>query len=114
LEDNNINMHNIEKTEELKAIEELNEINTCAENAINEFHAFTKKAYDVFWFGEVSPKVKAELLGTDAIRVFTDSAEAQAFIASKMEGYIPLGVPEGYEVTFNQDGSAIITGDLIE
>lgn len=105
-------MYNITTTNELKAIAEVNAMNTHAENALQQFQSFTKQAYDAFWFGETSPKDKITLLGTDAIRVFTDSGEAQAFIASKIDGYIPLGIPNGYEVSFNQDGSGVITGEL--
>ena len=102
-------MYNVTKTEELKAITELNAMTTHAENALGQFKSFTKQAYGAFWSGETTPMVKVALLGTEALRVFTDSAEAQAFLASKLEGYEPLGVPEGYEVSFNQDGSASIT-----
>jgi S-formylglutathione hydrolase FrmB len=106
-------MYNITTTNELKVIAEVNAMNTHAENALGQFQSFTKQAYDSFWFGETSPREKIKLLGTDAIKVFTDSAEAQGFIASKIEGYIPLGVPMGYEVNFNEDGSGVITGELL-
>lgn len=101
-------MYNITTTTQLKAIAEVNAMNTHAENALGQFQSFTKQAYDAFWFGETSPKDKIALLGTEAIRVFTDSAEAQAFLASKVEGYEPLGVPDGYEVIWGNDGSATI------
>jgi hypothetical protein len=101
-------MYNVIKTEELKAIAEVNAMNTHAENALRQLQSFTQQAYDAFWYGEASPSVKVGLLGTQALKVFTDSAEAQAFLASKIDGYAPLGVPTGYTVSFNQDGSAEI------
>lgn len=101
-------MYNIQPTEELKAIAEVNAMNTHASNALGQLQSFTHQAYYAFWFGETSPSIKVKLLGTQAEKVFTDSAEAQSFLASKIEGYIPLGVPEGYNVSFEQDGSAEI------
>ena len=101
-------MYNVIKTEELKAIAEVNAMNTHAENALRQLQSFAQQAYDVFWYGETSPSLKVTLLGTQAVKVFTDSAEAQSFLASKIEGYVPLGVPTGYSVLFAQDGSAEI------
>lgn len=102
-------MYNVIKTTELKAIEEVNAMNTHAENALRQLQSFTQQAYDAFWYGETSPSLKVTLLGTQAIKVFTDSTEAQAFLASKIDDYAPLGVPTGYGVSFAQDGSAEIT-----
>ena len=109
-------MYNVIKTEELKAIAEVNAMNTHAENALGQLKSFTQQAYDAFWFGETSPVLKATLLGTEALKIFTDSAEVQGFLASKFEGYIPLGIPEGYNVSFRQDGSAeiVYTAPVIE
>lgn len=101
-------MYNVIKTEELKAIAEVNAMNTHAENALRQLQSFAQQAYEAFWYGETSPSLKVTLLGTQAVKVFTDSAEAQSFLASKIEGYIPLGVPTGYSVSFAQDGSAEI------
>ena len=101
-------MYNVIKTEELKAIAEVNAMNTHAENALRQLQSFAQQAYEAFWYGETSPSLKVTLLGTQAAKVFTDSAEAQSFLASKIEGYIPLGVPTGYSVSFAQDGSAEI------
>jgi hypothetical protein len=102
-------MYNVIKTTELKAVEEVNAMNTHAENALRQLQSFAKQAYDVFWFGETSPTVKVKLLGEQAIRIFTDSSQVQGFLASKVDGYVPLGVPEGYSVSFKEDGSAEIT-----
>jgi hypothetical protein len=109
-------MYNVIKTEELKAIAEVNAMNTHAENALRQLQSFAQQAYDAFWYGETSPSLKVTLLGTQAIKVFTDSAEVQGFLASKIDGYIPLGVPTGYNVLFNQDGSAeiVYTPPVIE
>jgi len=101
-------MYNIQKTEELKAMAEVNAMNTHAENALRQLQSFAQQAYDAFWFGETSPSIKVALLGTQAVKVFTDSAEAQGFLASKIDGHIPLGVPTGYSVAFAEDGSAEI------
>ena len=107
-------MYNITTPTQLKAVEELNAMNTYATNALEQFISFTKQAYNSFWFGEATPQEKIILLSTEALKVFKDSADAQAFIASKVEGYILLGVPNGYEVKFNKDGSAVITGELLQ
>jgi hypothetical protein len=102
-------MYNVIKTEELKAIAEVNAMNTHAENALRQLQSFTQQAYDAFWFGETSPIIKVGLLGTEALKVFTDHAEVQAFLASKIQGYVPLGIPEGYAVVFAEDGSSEIS-----
>ena len=102
-------MYNVIKTEELKAIAEVNAMNTHAQNALGQLRSFAQQAYNAFWYGETSPSIKVKLLGTQALQVFTDSAEVQGFLASKIGGYVPLGVPEGYDVVFAEDGSAEIT-----
>jgi hypothetical protein len=102
-------MYEVIKTEEITAIAEVNAMNIHAENAIEQLRSFSKQAYDAFWFGEASPSVKVRLLGTQARKVFMDSAEAQGFLATKLVGYAPLGIPAGYKVVFIQDGSAEIT-----
>jgi hypothetical protein len=102
-------MYNVIKTEELKAIAEVNAMNTHAENALRQLQSFAQQAYEAFWYGETSPSLKVALLGTEAIKVFTDSAEVQSFLASKIDGYVPLSVPIGYNVSFAEDGSAEIS-----
>jgi hypothetical protein len=102
-------MYNVIKTEELKAIAEVNAMNTHAENALRQLQSFAQQAYEAFWYGETSPSLKVTLLGTEAIKVFTDSAEVQSFLASKIDGYVPLSVPIGYNVSFAEDGSAEIS-----
>ena len=102
-------MYNVIKTEELKAIAEVNAMNTHAENALRQLQSFAQQAYEAFWYGETSPSLKVALLGTEAIKVFTDSAEVQSFLASKIDRYVPLSVPTGYNVSFAEDGSAEIT-----
>lgn len=106
-------MYNITTTEELKAIGEVNAMNTHAENALQQFIICISNARNIFWFGETSPIIKMRLLGTEAKRIFIDSAEAQAFVASKVVGYIPLGIPDGYTVTWNNDESGEITGEYL-
>jgi hypothetical protein len=57
-------MYNIQKIEELKAIAEVNAMNTHAENALRQLQSFTQQAYDAFWNGETSPSLKVTLLQT--------------------------------------------------
>jgi hypothetical protein len=102
-------MYNLIKTEELKAIAEVNAMNTHAQNALRQLQSFAQQAYEAFWYGETSPSLKVTLLGTEAIKVFTDSSEVQSFLASKIDGYVPLSVPIGYNVSFAEDGSAEIS-----
>jgi hypothetical protein len=108
-------MYNVIKTEELKAIAEVNAMNTHAENALKQLQSFTRQAYDAFWFGETSPSIKVTLLGTEALKVFTDSAEVQSFLVRKIDGYVPLGVPAGFSVSFAEGGSAeiVITDEVL-
>lgn len=107
-------MFNIQPTEEFKAIQELQFMDSCASQALNSLNSYTRQAYDSFWKGEISPKIKIQMLGTKALTVFTALAQAQAFIASQIEGYEPLQTPAEYEIVWNEDGSGIINDVVIE
>lgn len=101
-------MFSIQPTEEYKAINELQLMQQYSEDALTNFIQMVTIAYNTFWFGEISPVTKMQLLGTEALTVFTASAQAQAFIKSQKPDYVELGVPEGFEIVWNGDGSGII------
>lgn len=101
-------MFNIQITDEQKALQDLQEMSMCASSALENFKANTLQAYNSFWYGQVSPVVKMQLLGTNALGVFTASAQAQAFIKSQDPQYEVLGIPEEYEIVWGNDGSGVI------
>lgn len=107
-------MFNIQQTEEYKAIQELQLMDTCASNALSNLNSYTQQAYLAFWKGEISPIIKIQMLGTKALAVFTALQQAQAFIASQIEGYEMLNTPAEYEIVWNEDGSGIINEVVIE
>ncbi len=105
-------MFNIQTTEEYTAVNELQLMQKYSEDALTNFIQMVNIAYNTFWFGEVSPAIKMQMLGTEAIVIFTASAQAQAFIKSQKPDYVELGVPEGFEIEWNEDGSGVIAGEL--
>ena len=106
-------MFNLQKTDESKALRELQIMDTYSSDAFGQFKTLTNQAYDSFWFGEISPKVKVVMLGVQAMDVFTKSTQAQGFIKLISPEYDALGVPNGYELVAAQDGSIAITGEFI-
>lgn len=107
-------MFNIETTSELKALQELQAIDEISSSIFNSFVAESETAYKKFWFEGESPEVKMQVLGKSALSMFTRSAQAQGFIKMIMTAqgkeYTELGIPEGFEIKWNQDGS----GELID
>lgn len=107
-------MFNIETTNEFKAIKELQVMDQYSSDALNQFKMYIKNAHDIFWFGEISPKIKIQLLGTKAGEVFQAQQRAESFILQEDPTYEPLGIPNGYAISWNEDQSATITGEYIE
>lgn len=106
-------MFNIQPTEQLKALKELEIMDSYSSDALKQFKQLTENAYNSFWFGSVSPSIKVSLLGTKALEIFTKSAQAQSFIKSFDDSHEELGVPNGCEIVWNEDGSATIIGEPI-
>lgn len=106
-------MFNITTTNEYQSIKELQVMEQYSSDALEQFIMYVTNAYNMFWFGETSPKEKIVLLGTEALNVFTKSAQAQAFIKSQKPDYIELGIPNGYTVNWGNNGSATITGEYL-
>ena len=98
-----------EKTIQEQAFDELQSIDFLSTSAFEKFKRETNLVYDLFWNGKVSPKVKIQVLGTKALEMFTASAKAQAFIKSIEQEYEEKGVPDNWQVNWNQDGSATLT-----
>lgn len=99
---------NKEKTIEELAHEELLEVDDISSLALDMFISQTRQAYDTFWFGKTPVEEKLKILGSNAIAMFTASAQAQGFIKLMRQGYIELSIPDGIEIKWNQDGSAEI------
>lgn len=109
-------MFNIEQQhdQQYKAIKELKEMDIYSQSALSSFREHVNNAYNAFWFGSIHPSVKAEILGTEALNVFTKSAQAQAFIKSQMPEHVELGIPETFDTVWNQDGSVTITDVVVD
>lgn len=89
-------------------------MDTYSADAFDKFKSLSNQAYATFWFGETSPKLKVQMLGTSAIDAFTKSTQAQGFIKLIEPEYVELGVPNGYSVIPKQDGSMEITGEYVD
>jgi len=107
-------MFKIITTEEELAKQELVQIERMSNGTLQQFINQTKRAYDLFWKGKISPTIKAQVLGTEAIKMFTASAQAQGFIKLMNPDYVELAVPENYEVIWGKDGSCEITEKPVE
>ena len=101
-------MFNLTPTTELEALKELDLMNSNANMGLEQLKHYAGQSFNAFWYGTTSPMIKVELLGDSALEVFTASATTQAFIKQLDPEWIELTVPEGYSVSFNEDGSAII------
>jgi hypothetical protein len=101
-------MFNITPTIELKALKELDLMDSNATMGLNQLKHYAGQSYNAFWYGDISPIVKAQLLGTKALSVFQASALTQGFIKTLDPNWVEMSVPQGYEVSFNEDGSATI------
>lgn len=106
-------MSYITKTTEEKVIEQLSEIENIKKITIGFITNESKRAYDLFWFKGEHPNEKAKRLGVNVIQIFQDHAETEAFIKSKDDSHVVLGVPEQFEIAWNQDGSCVITDKIL-
>jgi hypothetical protein len=67
-------------------------------------------AYNVLWNNpRATPQQVVAALGTQAVLIFTRSAELAAFLAGAGVTGIPLTVPAGWSYTANPDGSITLT-----
>ena len=87
------------------AYRELEIIDAMSQRAFEQFKSETNLAYDLFWGGRTSPTLKAQLLWTKLLELFTKSAQAQAFIKSIEPDYEERWIPEWWEVNWKNDGS---------
>ncbi len=101
-------MFNITPTTELQALKELDLMDSNATMGLNQLKHYAGQSFNSFWYGDISPIVKVQMLGNKALSIFQASALTQQFIKTLDPDWIVLEVPEQYEVTFNEDGSAII------
>lgn len=102
-------MFNIEKTTEYKAVEELDRMDKISTSSLQQLMRGVALANNLFWNGEVSAEIKIQMLGTKALSVFQAQEATENLIQALNPDYIKLGIPEGYEITWNEDGSGSIT-----
>jgi hypothetical protein len=68
------------------------------------------QSFNFIWKNpKFTPKQIIEGYGTDAAALFKNSSDIQTILATTNPAYQPLSIPAGYTVTFNEDGSAIVT-----
>lgn len=97
-----------EKTQEDLVIESLEIMDRRSQSIMDTFENVVNDIYEEFWFGSISPIDKINALGTNALKVFISSAQAQEFIKLNKPEYIKKGIPEKYDLVFNEDGSVTI------
>jgi hypothetical protein len=72
-------------------------------------------SFNTFWFnGKFTPNELAAKYGTDATAWFMASAKIQDLLQIVKPTYIRLTPPEKYQITFNEDGSVVITDTTIQ
>ena len=108
----------INKTNEIRALQEIGNIIELSRTGDRDVESRSKDAHKLFWFGETSPKLKIQLLGTEALKLFQASELAQNFIADMKalygQEYTKLGIPNGYTVDWSKgDGSGVIEGEYL-
>jgi len=101
-------MFNIPLTTEQEAFKEFDLMKSNASMGLVQLKHYAGQSFNAFLYGTTSPILKVQMLGTKALSVFQASALTQQFIKTLDPEWIELTVPEGYEVIFNEDGSAII------
>lgn len=103
-------MFNITKTKQEIAKEQFEEININSDSGtINLYNAYIG-TYNLFWNNPNStPQEIADVAGTQATQMFADHYETGIYLATKMKDFVPLSIPEKWEVVFNEDGTVTIT-----
>lgn len=101
-------MFNITPTTELQALKELDLMDSNATMGLNALKHYAGQSFNSFWYGSISPSIKVQLLGNKALSVFQASALTQQFIKTLDPTWEELTVPVGFNVLFNEDGSATI------
>lgn len=68
------------------------------------------KSYNDFWNNpNATPQELCDKAGTKAILFFLISQKTQELLCMLNPEYVPIGVPEGCEVEYGQDGTVTIT-----
>lgn len=101
-------MFNIETPTELKAVEELKQMDSHSSYGLTILINSVKQAHNSFWKGQVSPQIKIQLLGTNAQSIFEAQEATENLIKALKPDYVKLGIPAEFEIVWNEDGSGII------
>lgn len=101
-------MFNIEKTTEYKTVEELSRMDILSSQALQVLMRSVAQASRMFWAGEVAPEIKMQVLGTKAIQVFQAQEATENLIQALNPTYKKVGIPEGFEIVWGEDGSGVI------
>lgn len=101
---------NTQKTEVDVAKEELMTLNNLSTSTLEHLAQNALISYKLFW--DNNPELKAQILGTEALKLFTVSSIIQQAIKQIKETigeeYTPLTIPEGKTITWKEDGSCEI------
>jgi hypothetical protein len=108
-------MFNIQTPTEYTALEELKQMERHSIMGLQGLINSVKHAHNSFFNGKVPPEVKAQLLGTKLQSIFQAQEASENLIQALKPEYKKLGIPEKYEVTWNEDGSgAIVEKKVVE
>ena len=102
------------KTDEEIATDELVQMDSLSTEGLGSLKRYTESAYNKFWNGEVSPTIKAQILGTELYTIFMKSSQTNQFIKSMDDSWVVQTIPEGVEVVWGNDGSGVITDNRHE
>lgn len=77
-------------------IQRLKNIQSMGLSGVKQLEFSVKRTYEMFWFDPVTPMEFFEMLGTEGAKVLNDHFLAQQFLATQIEDYVFLTVPEKY------------------
>jgi hypothetical protein len=93
-------------------IKKIKQLNTQIYIKMRALHT---QAFNQVWRDkDLTPKQIIEGFGTDAAALFQNSSQIQTILATVDPDYVPLAIPEGYTVTFNDNGSATVTEPTLD
>lgn len=90
--------------------EVFNDLMKISQTAATSLRQSQTQAYFMFWNNpDATPQQLAEKLGTNGVAFFQVSSKIDDVLELAFDGYQRKTIPEQYNVTFNQDGTVIIT-----
>lgn len=89
--------------------EQVEQINNIGQSAVTQIINMHRITFDLFWHNDqATPQEICDALGTQATRLYLNSKVTQEYIKTIYPDYVPLEMPEGVQVVFNEDGTVTI------